>query len=128
MNPGHSMIDALRRDVEALARPGERMVGSEGHREAREHLLDRVRELGLAPYHDSFEWSYHHGDQAFANVLARLPGTAPEQPPVLLAAHYDTCGRQPGADDNAAAVAILLAMVPVLRSRGALERDVILGF
>lgn len=122
------MIEALRRDVEALTRPGERVVGGEGHREARAWLLERVQALGLLPYHGAFEWPYQQEGQAFANVLARLPGTAPNLAPVLLAAHYDTCGWQPGADDNAAAIAILLAMVPVLRARGMLPRDVILAF
>jgi hypothetical protein len=128
MDPSQPLTESLRRDVEALTRDGERVVGGEGHRAAREWLLERIQALGLAPYHGAYELPYHHEGRSFANVLARLPGASPEHAPVLLAAHYDTCGRQPGADDNAAAIAILLAAVPVLRVRGTLERDVILAF
>jgi hypothetical protein len=52
-----------------------------------------------------------------------MPGLAP----VLLVAHYDACGSTPGADDNAAAVAILLSAVEPLRAAG-LERDVWFAF
>ena len=47
---------------------------------------------------EGFEAAYRHGEQDFCNLLA----------PVLLGAHYDTCDKLPGADDNAAAVAVLL--------------------
>ncbi len=122
------LTEALRRDVETLTRDGERIVGGKGHRNAREWLVERVQALGLEPYHRAYELPYRHEDEPFTNVLARLPGASPELAPVLLGAHYDTCGRQPGADDNAAAIAILLAAVPVLRARGMLERDVIFAF
>ncbi|MCB9755337.1 MAG: M28 family peptidase [Myxococcales bacterium] len=116
---------ALRADVEALTRPGERVCGGRGHAAARRHLLARLSALALAPYRGAHEWPY--GGGRFVNLLATLPGATPGLAPVLLAAHYDTCGRQPGADDNAAAVAILLEVARRLRGRG-LARDVVLAF
>ena len=103
--------EQLRRDVASLATSAGREVGSPGHEAARSYLLDRIRGLGLSPYSGaSFELLYEENSQRFVNVLGVLPGVSPALPPLLLAAHYDTCGPYPGADDNAAAVAILLAL------------------
>ena len=49
------------------------------------------------------------------NVITR---TAPEGPHVLLGAHYDTHEGSCGANDNAAAVCILLALAEELKRRG----------
>lgn len=127
MTTVHPSLQGLRADVEALAAPGERVVGGPGHRAARAWLLQRMRALGLEPYCGAFEWPYGGERSGQVNVLGRLPGRDRALPPVLLAAHYDTCGPQPGADDNAAALAILLAAVEPLRARQ-LERDVVFAF
>lgn len=63
----------------------------------------------------------------FTNIVGRLPGNNPDLDPVLLGAHYDTCGPYPGAGDNAAAVAALLSASPQLIERPP-ERDIILAF
>lgn len=118
----------LRRDVEHLATDTGRMVHTQGHQAARDYLLDRLGELGLDPYVGSgFELPYEVDGKPFANVVGRVRGTDASLAPVLLAAHYDTCGPLPGADDNAAAIAILLAIAPSLRQRP-LRRDVLLAF
>ena len=122
------MLDRLRADVQNLALPHGRLAGTHGHAEARAYLLGRIRELALEPYaRGSFEFPYAAGQVKLINVLARLPGVRRSLPPVLIAAHYDTCGPLPGADDNASAIAIALAMVAPLRERG-LHRDVIFAF
>ncbi len=49
-----------------------------------------------------------------SNLLASIPGS--QDGYVMLAAHYDACGQDnPGADDNAAAVAIALTVAENLR-------------
>ncbi|NUM53557.1 MAG: M28 family peptidase [Candidatus Hydrogenedentes bacterium] len=122
------MTKQMRADVDSLALPHGRMVGSRGHAEARAYVLRRIQELALEPYaRGSFEFAYAAGEIKLINVLARLPGVRRSLPPVLLAAHYDTCGPLPGADDNASAIAIAFAMVGPLRER-ALHRDVIFAF
>ena len=142
------MIESLRRDVAALCAPGSRMVGSRGHEAARAWLVRRMAAAGLEPYADgSFELPYlppkgwlaallgaagrevHAvtGDERLVNLVGRISGRDPVAAPVLLAAHYDTCGDQPGADDNAAAIAILLSLAGPLRAR-ALERGVLFAF
>lgn len=122
------MLDRLRADVQRLAQPHGRMVGTPGHADARAFLLERIRELALEPYaHGRYEFPYTAGEIKLTNVLARLPGVRRSLPPVLVAAHYDTCGPIPGADDNASAIAIALAMAAPLRER-ALHRDVVFAF
>jgi hypothetical protein len=112
-------------DVVKLTSTGSRRVGSVGHRAAREFLVSRLEELNLQKYHDSsFVLSYASD---FANIVACIPGLSPEAAPILLGAHYDTCGDIPGADDNAAAVAVLLHTAEILL-RSERERPVIVAF
>lgn len=122
------MIEQLREDVERLSLPQGRMVGTRGHADAREYLLRRIHESALEPYaHGAYEFPYASGQIKLVNMLARLPGVRRSLPPVLIAAHYDTCGPMPGADDNAAAVAIAFAMVRPLRELE-LHRDIVFAF
>ena len=76
---------------------------------------------------EGFEAAYRHGEQDFCNLLAQVPGSDPSLAPVLLGAHYDTCDSLRGADDNAAAVAVLLEVAAQMADE-TLERSVILAF
>jgi hypothetical protein len=121
-------MDRLKDDVLSLTSHGERQVGSEGHRAAREYLEDRMTELGIRPYRDdSYELPYGGFGTEFVNLIGRIQGSAIDRDPILLGAHYDTCGPIPGADDNASAMAIVLAVVEKLRSVS-LDRDLIIAF
>lgn len=120
--------DRMMADVMALTADGGRSVGSSGHRRAREHIVERLTELGVTPYAgDSFVLSYGPVGLDFANVVAMIPGNDPGTAPILLGAHYDTCGDIPGADDNAAAIAILLGVAESLL-RQKRDRSVVLAF
>ncbi len=122
------MIAQLKADVEHLATSDGRMVGTRGHAAARRYLIERCHQEQLVGEHNgSFERPYALGDVRLTNIIATLPGSRPELAPVLIAAHYDTCGPIPGADDNASAIAIALAAVGPLRTRG-LERSVLFAF
>lgn len=81
-----------------------RAPGTPGGRLARAHTVDALRAAGLDPFEQAIP---RHGG---ANVLATLPGRTDRW--VVVAAHYDHIGAAGGriyrgADDNAAAVAIL---------------------
>jgi len=101
-----------------------RNPGTPGGAAARDYLHERLVELGLECA----------GDDGFiqpippiggTNLLARIPGRSDQT--VLLAAHYDACGtNNPGADDNAAAVAIVLAVAERLAARD-LDRTVLIA-
>ncbi len=100
----------LQSDVEALTGlPGFRCY-------ERPHDLDRaadwvrsaLEESGLPVEVQLFGF----GGRQFRNFIA---GYGPEDAPLLVVgAHYDVCGDQPGADDNASAVAGLLELARLL--------------
>jgi hypothetical protein len=58
------------------------------------------------------EQTYRVGDRTYRNVLAELGPETPER--IVIGAHYDTAGEQPGADDNASGVAALLELARLL--------------
>ena len=117
----------LRADVERLARPEGRRVGSSGHAGAAAYLVERLAALALEPYvGEAFSLPYPDDDGTFANLVGVVPGRDRTSPPILIGAHYDTAGDLPGADDNAAAVAIALEAARRLVARPA-ERDVVIA-
>ena len=122
------MSDRMEEIVATLATSAGREIGSAGHAAARGYLIEQMESRLLVGYGKSgFQLPYSHGGTNFCNLLGVLPGSNTTLPPILLAAHYDTCGPYPGADDNAAAIAILLTLVEQLRSVQ-LERSVIFAF
>jgi hypothetical protein len=89
-----------------------RAPGSPGGRAARSLIVEAFREAGFEPVEQPVPGC------SGANVLASLPGK--QRRWILVAAHYDHLGRHGGrtfhgADDNAAAVAILLDVARALR-------------
>jgi hypothetical protein len=58
------------------------------------------------------EQTYRVGEKVYRNVLAELGPDTPER--IVIGAHYDTAGDQPGADDNASGVAGLLELARLL--------------
>jgi hypothetical protein len=100
----------LRSDVEAL-------TGLPGYRcFERPDDLDRAAEWSRAALEASGfpveEQTFEVGGWSFRNFFARY---GPADGPILVVgAHYDVCGEQPGADDNASAVAGLLELARLL--------------
>jgi len=118
----------LKDDVSVLATAQGRMVGSRGHDEAKDHIVARLKTIGVQPYAGySLELPYDHGGERFVNIVGQFQGQNTGLSPILLGAHYDTCGPYPGADDNAAAVAVLLAVTERLKETLP-DRTVILAF
>jgi hypothetical protein len=73
-----------------------------------EYILGEFNKYGKQPCYQSFKVA----GRDFKNVLCFL---GPEDGRrVVLGAHYDVCGDQPGADDNASAVAGLLETLRIL--------------
>ena len=58
------------------------------------------------------EESFGVGDLSFRNLVAHYG--ADEGPVLVIGAHYDVCGEQPGADDNASGVAGLIELARML--------------
>ena len=117
----------LREDVAKICPPSGRMVGSDGHRHAREYLAGRLQEIGVRPYRgSSFGMTYRDDEREFFNLTGVVPCGEGRRPPVLIGAHYDSAIAAPSADDNAAAVAIALAAATQLAGLR-LGRDVVVA-
>lgn len=117
----------LRQDVEAIALPEGRVVGSAGHAKARRYLVGRMEELELeALAGDSLELPYSWDGEEFVNLVGVVPGASPSAKAIVIGAHYDSAIAAPCADDNAAAVAIALATGEML-SKKKLPRDVVIA-
>jgi hypothetical protein len=113
--------------VRALVASGaDRCIGGPGHAAARAFLEGRLADLGLEPYGDAFALPYRAHGTDFANLVGVAPGRDRAAAPVLIGAHYDTVAGTPGADDNAAAVAIALEVAARLRAAPA-ARDVVVA-
>ncbi len=102
--------DALRKHVEALS---ERFVPrDEGHPE---NLLKAARYIAASLESSGAkvrEQEFAVGHARYKNVIAEF---GPESSEILVVgAHYDTAGEQPGADDNASGVAGLLELARLL--------------
>lgn len=105
------VLAKLRADIATLTTHHDRTVGSAGHAAARAWTLDRMNYLGLAPFSgESFALPYSEGRTEFANLVGVVPAAnaaAANDSPVVLGAHYDTVAGTPGADDNAASMAVV---------------------
>ncbi|MBK6879398.1 MAG: M28 family peptidase [Elusimicrobia bacterium] len=110
MNP---MEERLRTRVRALC--DDFYPRDAGHPEvlarAADHLGAEFRTLGLSSRRQ--EWTA--GESRYANVIADV-GPASEDR-IVIGAHYDTAGAQPGADDNASGVAGLFELAALLAAR-----------
>ena len=113
-------------------------VGSADHARVRAHVFDRMTALGLDPSLQSGALSPQAvnsltrwgGDPAAAgnqavNIVGVLPGRNPALPAVLMMAHYDSAWDSPGAADDASGVAAILESVRAIKTRGALERTLV---
>ncbi len=127
----------MRERVEYLASPEleGRAPGSVGGRLAREFVTEAFGQIGLEPAGD--DGAYAHwipgiGGEGGSNLIGAIPGHGPNADRYLMvAAHYDHLGIYygdiyPGADDNAAAVAVLLDVAERLTTTDRLGRTVLI--
>ncbi|WP_143308654.1 M20/M25/M40 family metallo-hydrolase [Chitinophaga vietnamensis] len=99
-----------------------RKVGTRGSRMAQFYIIDRFRKIGLAGYHDTYEYPFYfqQGEKRImgTNLFGYIPGKLNQA--IVVSAHYDHLGiGKPneakdsiynGADDDASGVAALLTM------------------
>jgi hypothetical protein len=92
---------------------GNRSVGAYAHlNEAADYIGS---ELGACGYEVSRQ-SFSVRGKVVSNILADQPGAAPSRNVVLVGAHYDTYWN-PGADDNASGVALMLELARRLKGQ-----------
>lgn len=112
--------DQLITDLETLSSDEMqgRLVGTEGNQIAREYIISRFEEIGVAPFQGSYMHDFsiarRNGDMVNGiNVIARVEGKSDSV--IVLSAHYDHIGVRDslifnGADDNASGTAGLIAL------------------
>ena len=66
------------------------------------YISQKFIEFGLSPWMQKFDVS----GKIYKNVVASVGPT--NGPRIIVGAHYDVCGNQPGADDNASGISGLL--------------------
>jgi len=119
-NPGYKAVDDLRilsaDDMEG------RLVGSPGAARARAFIDGRLREIGLTPVEQPFDFKTKSGEaRTGVNLIARIEGTERGGRAMVVTAHYDHLGVRDGqiyngADDNASGVAALLAVAEAFKA------------
>lgn len=97
-------IENLKRTVHYLStmKPPRNYTHHVSLERAANYISQRLVEYGLSPQRQTFQVS----GNVYQNVIA---GVGPKEGSrLIVGAHYDVCGNQPGADDNASAVAGLI--------------------
>lgn len=100
-------------DSSSLWKHVEILVGErDGERDrsfARNYISKQLQALGLSPQLQTFDRG--------TNIFAERKGTDSTAGAILVAAHYDSVVKSPGADDNATGVAVVLEVARLLASR-----------
>ncbi len=97
-------IENMRRTVLYLSTvsPPRNYYNTESLKRSANYISQEFINYGLIPGRQKFEVS----DNIYENVIASVGPK--EGTRMIVGAHYDVCGNQPGADDNASAIAGLL--------------------
>ncbi len=118
------------RHVEQLAIEP-RPMGSAAIEQAREVIVDELRQMGLDPELQAIEAPDYYGIEGgpveVVNVMARIPGSS-STGAVALVGHYDTFPTSPGANDDASAVAVVLESARAILAGPQPRNDVVLLF
>lgn len=103
--------------------------GSAAHAGVRDYLVEELRRLGHEPSIQTTTSVTGGGPVLTAatvrNVMARIPGSEPGGPAVLITAHYDSRGISRGAADDGAGVAAILESLRALSAGPGLRNDLI---
>jgi len=102
-----TLKERLTQHLNEIVRDRHPYFSSGGHFFIQQYICDQFQQWGkLEKHHFSFQGNTH------TNYILNLdPSNPTEQPPVLLAAHYDSVPGTPGADDNGTGVAVLLELI-----------------
>ena len=83
-----------------------------GNIESLEKVCDYIKEEIKAAGGKPEEQCWEAGDHKYKNIITSY--NSDKQKRLVVGAHYDVCGNQPGADDNASAVAGLLECIRLI--------------
>ncbi|MGF1497263.1 MAG: M20/M25/M40 family metallo-hydrolase [Elainellaceae cyanobacterium] len=97
----------LRSHLEQIVRERDPYLASAGHFYVKQYLQEQLAQWGEVTPH-----TFQVRGQVHDNLILKLPAQPdqPDQPAILIGAHYDAVPGTPGADDNASGVAALLEL------------------
>lgn len=101
-----------------------RYSGSPGAQKAAEHLLSRLRAMGIETALDEFEEETPAGKMLFRNVVGIMPGKDKDFSPtahwIIIGAHYDAksgiLDNFEGANDSGSGVGVLLELARIVQT------------
>ncbi|MGH7548213.1 MAG: M28 family peptidase [Gemmatimonadales bacterium] len=99
------------------------VAAPERHQAARDYVTAELRAAGLAVDLAPFRFR----GRTYHNVVGSLGGRDPEQPYLLVGAHFDSTASTPGADDNASGVAALIECARLVAPRAPQARVAFAG-
>lgn len=104
-------VERLYKDVESLTSlvPVRNYQNLASLDKAADYISKEFAQLGIQVKDQPFKVS----GKTYRNIIATFNGPGEER--VIVGAHYDVCGDQPGADDNASGVAGLLETARLLK-------------
>ena len=113
MNKLQASPDRLYKDVEFLTAlsPARNYRNKESLRKAAEYIHGELS--AIAPDQVEFQDFNIWGGETYQNISALFKGESRER--IIVGAHYDVWDDQPGADDNASAVAGMLETARLLQ-------------
>lgn len=103
--------EQLEHIVQRIAKPNFRNAQNTTWQSAMNEMESLVSDVSNA--YDVQEWS-DQGEVNYKNFSVTFPGSSRKK--IIIGAHYDTYSSTPGADDNASAVATLLALADRLKN------------
>ncbi len=116
-----ALTDRLRNDVFYLASEiGERNVFVPGTMEqTSKWIIQRFETMGYEPEIHTYSRTAVMGSPPGTsdNIIAEIPGTEQPGEIVIIGAHYDSVIHSPGANDNASAVAVMLALAEIFANQ-----------
>jgi glutaminyl-peptide cyclotransferase len=106
-------------EAKVIADFGPRPSGSDANKQVRQHLIDRLRNLGWQTSEQRLTEHAPDGREIeFCNLIAQFSRSAPATPRLLIGAHFDTPAtqefRDSGASDGGANTAVLLELARIL--------------
>jgi len=107
--------DRIRAHLQSIIGERHPVTSPAALQQAAHYLTEQFMTLGLAVSFHTFEALGGTYRNVIATMLPSRSSPVPPQPPLIIAAHYDTVQGSPGADDNASGLAVLLEVAQRLR-------------
>jgi Zn-dependent M28 family amino/carboxypeptidase len=98
---------ALWQHLQQICRERDPFLATAGHFYVQQYICQQFGQWGVVQPH-RFEFRGQQHQNWILDLTAQ--SSAPQRPPILIGAHYDTVPGSPGADDNATGVAVLLEL------------------